>query len=172
MDFFRLIQERHSIRKFKPKPIPEAALERILTAANQAPSAGNLQGYRILVVHSPRIRSILAKACWDQSFMAEAPTVLVFCADPARSGAECGRRGKELYCIQDSTIACAYAQLAAAAAGLSSVWVGAVSEPELIRKALRLSGAEQPVAFLPIGYPDEAPEPTTRRTLAHLVEVL
>jgi len=87
--------------------------------------------------------------------------VLVFLADPERSSARYGDRGAKLYAMQDATIACAYAQLAAAELGLGSVWVGAFDE-ERVAKAVNAAG-KKPVAMLPIGYPTSKPKRPARR---------
>jgi nitroreductase len=79
-----------------------------------------------------------------------------------------GERGRGLYSVQDATIACAYAQLAATALGLGSVWVGAF-DPDEVRKIVGLPEAQQPVAILPIGYPEGDLEIRGRRTLEDLV---
>jgi nitroreductase len=99
-------------------------------------------------------------------FVAQAPVVLVFCANQARSPAKYRERGARLWAILDATIACAFAMLAATALGLSTVWVGAFDDA-----AVQRVGCHDllPVAILPIGYPAEEPEPTSRRSLTDLV---
>jgi len=62
-------------------------------------------------------------AGFEGYFIASAPTVFVFCAKPQRSERKYGKRGVELYCLQDATIACAHGQLEATAPGLGSIWV-------------------------------------------------
>jgi len=110
----------------------------------------------------------LALASFAQSFVAEAPVVLVFCANPGRSEKRYGKRGKNLYCIQDATIAAAYAQLAAVDLGLGSCWVGAFDEKEVLRILGNPEGLI-PVAIIPIGYPAEQPPSTGRRKLEDIV---
>ncbi len=167
MDLFEVIARRRSIRAFQGRPVEPEKLQAILEAARQAPSAGNLQAYVIYQVTDPACRRALAQAA-DQEFVAQAPVVLVFCAHPARSAVKYGQRGERLYALQDATIAAAYAQLAAAALGLGSVWVGAFADAAVAR-ALDLPAGLWPVALLPIGYPAEAPTPPTRRPLAEIV---
>lgn len=169
MEFFELINKRHSIRSFQHnKAIEKEKLEQILNTVNRAPSAGNLQAYEIVVVRSASIRAALAEAALYQHYVAEAPVVLVFFANKARSASKYGQRGAELYSIQDATIACAYAQLAATALGLGSVWVGAFDE-RAVAKILNVPDSWRPIAILPIGYPAIEPEPATRRAIASLV---
>ncbi|MBI3321461.1 MAG: nitroreductase family protein [Candidatus Omnitrophica bacterium] len=168
-DFFEVVRRRHSVRRFTAQPVPEAQIQQVLAAANRAPSAGNLQAYQIYVVRDPRTRRRLDAASGSQGPVEEASVVLVFCAVPGRSAVKYGARGEQLFCIQDATVACAYAQLAVAALGLASVWIGAVQEPEVVKEALQLDEDVWPVAFLPIGHPAEAPPPRPRRAITDLV---
>lgn len=169
MDYFGLLQSRRSIRAYTPKEIEPEKLERILMAANQAPSAGNLQAYEIKLIRSPAVKGELARAAHDQEFLVQASVVLAFCANPDRSAVRYAERGRNLYCIQDATIACAYAQLAASALGLASVWVGAYHD-DAVRQALGIPDSLIPVALLPIGYPAESPPARSRRPLDQLVQ--
>jgi nitroreductase len=168
MEFLEVIRSRRSVRAYQAKPVEEDKLRRILACATAAPSAGNLQAYGIVVVTDGPTRRALARAALDQAFIAQAPVVLVFFQDPGRSALKYGRRGAELYSLQDATIACAYAQLAATALGLGSCWVGAFDEAEVCR-LLKAPVGWRPVALLPIGYPAEVPLPVGRRPLAEVV---
>jgi nitroreductase len=168
MEFCELVRARHSVRAFTARPIEPEKLQAILAAANRAPSAGNLQAYEIYAVRNCAKLKLLARAVVGQDFIAQAQVALVFCAHPARSAVKYGPRGASLYCLQDATIACAYAQLAATALGLGSVWVGAFDDVA-VRQAIGVGKDLQPVAILPIGYAGEKPDKTTRRPLNELV---
>lgn len=168
MDFFEVIKRRRSIRAFKPEIPPEERLSAILEAVRIAPSAGNLQAFKIKVVKDPLVRRALAKASFGQSFVAAAPWVLAFMGDREASRRKYGSRGAELYALQDATIACMHAHLAATALGLGSVWVGAFSPTE-VAAALGLPPGLVPVALLPIGLPAEDPQPTPRKPLEELL---
>jgi len=172
MEFFDVVRERRSVRQFLPRRITNAQVRRILEAANRAPSAGNLQAYEVHVVRDAKMRRRLDAATGNQGAVAQAPVVLVFCAAPQRSAGRYGAKGEQLFCIQDATIACAYAQLAATALGLASVWIGAVHELEVVQETLRLNDSLWPIAFLPIGYPAETPPRQSRRRLDQLVRGL
>jgi nitroreductase len=169
MEFFEVVQSRHSIRAFTSQPIEPDKLHAILDAANRAPSAGNLQGYEIFAVTNRDAVYAIRLACWDQEFISQAAVVLVFCANPARSAVKYGHRGESLYCVQDATIACVYAQLAATTLGLASVWVGAFEEAS-VRTAIHIGNDLLPVAILPIGYPGKKPRIRPRRTFQDLVK--
>ncbi len=168
MNFFDLIQARRSIRTFQSKFLEQEALQKILEAANIAPSAGNLQAYVILVIRKPETKLALSRAALNQDSLVQAPVVLAFFARQQMSAAKYKRRGEELYSVQDATIACAYVQLAAVELGLGTVWVGAFDD-DTVKHILKAQADWRPVALLPIGYPAESPKPTQRRLLNELV---
>lgn len=171
-DFFETVRHRHSVRSYQSDlPIEKEKLHAILETACSAPSAGDLQAYKIIVVTNPEKRQALTAAAHDQNFIAEAPVCLVFCSEPARSAEKYGERGRELYAIQDTTIAAAYAQLAVVAAGMASTWVGYFDENKA-REVIGLDAGLVPIAILAIGYPAELPDPTTRRRLDDIVSYL
>jgi nitroreductase len=168
MQFFDVIEQRRSVRAFGRRVVQAEILDKLLQAALLAPSAGDLQAYEIVAIERAELKSALAPAALNQDFIAEAPVVLVFLADVRRSESKYGRRGATLFCIQDATIAAAYVQLAAAALGLASCWVGAFDE-DRVAKVIGASDAMRPVAILPIGYPAERPTRPPRRPLQDVV---
>ncbi len=169
MEFFDVINERRSVRKFQNKKIENEKMQKILEACNAAPSAGNCQAYEIVVIRDEKIKKeLFAASAYRQHFLVEAPVLLVFCANEKRNH-QYGERGKNLYSVQDATIACTFAMLAATDLGLASVWVGAFDE-NAVADAIGVENKHiKPVAILPIGYADEKPRKTTRRNLDDLV---
>ncbi len=163
MDFFETVEKRQSVRAFKAEPVPEDKVRAILNAVERAPSAGNFQSYEIFLIDSPEKREGLAKATHGQDFVGQAPLSLVFCANPSR----CSYEPKSLYALEDASVACAYATLAVTAVGLAAVWVGAF-KPDAVLEVLGSPKGLIPVAILPVGYANEAPERTTRRALEEL----
>jgi nitroreductase len=127
-----------------------------------------LQAFEIYVVTRTDQRKVLATAALGQNFMAQAPLALVFCAHADRSAKKYRKRGVNLYCLQDATIACTYAMLAVTALGLSSVWVGAFDESK-VSDVINAPQAHRPVAMLSIGYAAEEPRDRGRRSLSDLV---
>lgn len=171
-DFFETVRHRHSIRKYQANaPIEAEKLHAVLEMACAAPSAGDLQSYRIFAISREELRGRLAAAADDQRFISQAPVSLVFCADTGRSAQRYGDRGKTLYAVQDATIAATYAQLAIVAAGMGSTWVGDFNERE-VAKLLELPGDVIPIAIISLGYPAELPEPTGRRRMDEVVTYL
>lgn len=170
MEFTEVLSRRKSSRSYRPEEVDDDNIERILQAAKSAPSAGNLQAYQIFIVRDSATKELLARAAYDQDFISEAPVCMVFCADPERSGSEYGKRGRELYSIQDATIAASFALLRAVDLGLGTVWVGAFNEFQV--KGIVKSDNLKPVALLPVGYPVGNDEKNVRRKEREVIRYL
>lgn len=171
-DLMDAIRERRSIRKFKPDPVPDATVGRLLEAATLAPSAGNLQPWFFFVIKNPQTRQQLSQAADNQDFVAQAPVDIVVCADLSRTASRYGERGMNLYCLQDTSAAIMSLMLAAVGYGLGTCWVGDFNEDEVAR----VTGVEperlRPVAIIPLGYPDLDPRPRPRRVMDEVVRVI
>ena len=154
MDVLEAIKGRRSIRKFTAQPVSRALLEELADAARWAPSAGNIQPWRFVVVTAADVRRALAAAAYGQEFVAQAPAVVTVVAAPP-PGDHYGPRGPELYCLQDTAAATQNLLLAAYARGLGTCWVGAFDEGAVAR-VLALPPGERPVALVPVGYPAAA----------------
>ena len=171
MSELALFARRFSCRGFKPEPVPAEVLDDLLEAARWAPSAGNLQPWRFVVVHAEAVRRRLAEAAFGQTFLVEAPVIVVVCAVPDESGRRYGARGRTLYCLQDTAAAVENLLLAAAAHDLGTCWVGAFDEPAAVR-ALDLDPAWRPVAMVPVGHAAEQPRGRLRRPADEVVRVI
>jgi len=168
MDFFEVIKTRRSVRAFTNEQVSNEEVETILEAARWAPSAGNIQPWEFIVVRSPEVKRGLGEAALNQTFIEEAPVVIVVCANTLRSGQGYGSRGINLYCLQDTAAATQNMLLAAQAMGLATCWVGAFHEEEA-RKVLNVPTGVRPVAIIPVGHPDEKPRMRSRRSLEEIV---
>jgi len=151
LDVFR---KRHSVRSFQGRGITLETLGEILDAVSTAPSAGGLKARETHVISDSETKRKLAHAAYDQEFVAAAPVVMVFWALPSRSAAKYGARGRDLFCIQDATIAASFAWLQAVASGLGGCWVGAFND-NMVKDIFhdQIESDWRPVALLPIGYP-------------------
>jgi len=168
MDFFEVVARRFSVRVYEQRPVDDSVLERILQAANDAPSAFNAQAYEIVVVRDAARKAKLAHACWNQPFVAAAPVVLVFFANPGRNIEKLGPEGADVYSHEDAVIACAHAHLAATALGLGGCWVAAY-ELHAVSETVAASPGWRAVALLTVGYPAEQQPQRVRRPLGELV---
>lgn len=162
------LKKRRSIRKFaKGQKINGRVIQRILETAIFSPSAGNLQSYFIVVVEDPLTKVNLADVAFSQNFIAEASVVFVVCADLKCNFWRYGIRGRELYALQDATLAAFHLWLLAAEEGLAGCWVGAFDEDE-VKRICRLAEHLRPVVLLPVGYPDESPVMPSRKKAEEL----
>jgi nitroreductase len=160
MDVMQAIKERRSIRNFTDYEIPEETVENLIEALLWAPSAGNLQSRKFYFIRDDVLKMRLAAAALDQTFIAEAPLVVVGCTDSLISS-RYGERGVNLYTVQDVAVSLMCMMLAAHAEGLGSVWVGAFREKEAAT-ALELPGNLRPVAIVPVGRPARIPTAPAR----------
>lgn len=170
MDILKAVKERRSIRDFQRKDIPANLLTTLMEALRWAPSAGNLQSRKFYFVKNEKIKKMLAQAALNQNFIAEAPLVIVGCTD-SRISSKYGKRGVELYTIQDVAASIMGMMLVAHQNGLGSTWVGAFHEGD-VRGILRLPGHLTPVAIVPVGYPSKIPYPPPRVSIQEAVEVI
>ena len=155
--------ERKSVRIFEDRPIsPEDRLT-ILQAACQAPTAGNQQLYTILEITEPALKKRLSVTCDNQPFIADAPLVLLFCADcqkwyDAYRYAGCTPRhpsaGDLMLAVEDSSLAAQNAVTAAWSLGIGSCYIGDIMEHcELHRELFQLPPYVFPAVMLVLGYP-------------------
>jgi len=168
LELFEVIKLRRSTRAFTEEEVSEEEVERLLEAARWAPSAGNIQPWEFVVVRESTRKRRLAEAALDQSFIEEAPVVIVVCADENRSGLGYGSRGVNLYCIQDTAAAVENMLLAAGALGFGACWVGAFHEGE-VKEALSLPRGIRPVAIVPVGHSARRTHPPNKRPLNEIV---
>lgn len=166
-----LIKSRRCIRKYADRPVTDEQVNRILEAMRWAPSGGNLQPWAFYVVRSSQVKNRLVAAALGQTFLAEAPVVIGVAAVPGRSGERYKARGESLYCLQDTAAAVQNALLMAKAMGLGTCWVGAFQDDE-VAKALSLPPEQRPVALIPVGYPEQDPQPRPRRELVEVVTII
>ena len=160
MELMDVIRKRLSIRKYKPDPIPEEKIEYILEAARLAPSWGNRQCWRYIVITDEKTKKKLGVRDW----VAEAPVIIVGCADPEESG-----HSHDIpYFAVDLGISMEHLVLAAANLGLGTCWIGKHYEEKVVKKALRIPDNIRVVALTPLGYPDEEPKPRNRKSIGEI----
>lgn len=166
-DLFAVMAKRRSTRKFSDKPVETTKIDRIIAAADTAPTAGNFQGFEIFYIKSPEKKKRLIEACNKQPYV-DAPVVLIFCKNPSRVKFDFPEYVLKKFAIQDATLAAGYSQLAAQALGLSSIWIGMFDE----QKVMDIIETDLvPSSILCIGYPKQTKFPKSRRNLKDLVHV-
>ncbi len=168
MEIFEAIKGRRSIRAFREQNVEEETIKRLIEAGTWAPSAGNIQPWEFIIVRESETKKKLSKASLNQRFLEEAPVLIIVCANEIKSARGYGKRGSTLYCIQDTAAATQNIHLAAFSLGLGTCWVGAFDENEA-REILHMPEGIRPVAIVPVGYPNEKPEPRKRKPMSEIV---
>jgi len=193
------IQQRRSIRKFKSYPVPDEVIFELLDAARLAPSGSNAQPWRFKIVQDNETKERLAKAAYDQFFIAEAPVVIVCCADISGylSGVvsglqDLGRIGavedRIVNIVLDRTdrmqkmsfdqfsqriafnVAIAIEHIALRALDFGlGTCWVRVFDEEAIRAIFGWDETVSVVALLPVGYPGESPAPRKRRPIEEIL---
>ena len=163
METLEAIRTRRSLRKYSGRPVEPEKLQAVLEAVRQAPSWANSQCWSLIVVEQREVREKLSELSYVESFfsaygyssnpardaLAQAPIVIVACADPARSGNLYGQQ----YYMADMGIAMENLMLAAHDQGLGSVFVGVFQEDQL-KSLLKIPDSVKVVGLFPLGYPE------------------
>jgi len=166
MDFYDVVRKRLSVRSYKPDPVPDEVLNRILDAGRLAPSAKNCQPWKFIVVKDPTIRQALVAACRGQGSVGQAPVVICGCCIEEQVWKRMG--GYWSAEAVDITIALEHMMLAAASEGLGTCWIGAFVEAE-VKKVLAIPDGVKPIALTPLGYPATEAKPRPRKPLSEIV---
>jgi nitroreductase len=155
------------VLRFRPDPVGDDVVRRLIDTATRAPSAGHLQPWGFVVVRDPQTRRQLGEAAFGQVWLAEAPVSVVACADPARARPRYHERA-DRYAIVDTAFASMLLLLAVTDMGLGACFVGAFDDAR-VRQILKIPSDVQPLAVVPIGHPAETPEPKRRRATASTI---
>jgi FMN reductase [NAD(P)H] len=167
-NIFNVMLNRRSQRKFDEREIEDWKIDIIFAAADTAPTAGGFQGFEIYHVKTPQLKQDLIKAANNQPYV-KAPSVFIFCSNPSRIKLNFHPEILHKFSIQDATLAAGYAQLAAHALGLSSIWIGMFNE-HLVREIINTN--LEPSSILCIGYPKKMLIPKPKRNLTDLIHTV
>ncbi|MBI2916760.1 MAG: nitroreductase family protein [Chloroflexi bacterium] len=184
IDVMQAVRDRRSIRKYRPDPIPQDALQQVLEAFRLAPSWENTQTWRLIVVRDPAIKDQLVGCLRPLASGREnpavpalrsAPVALLACAQMGISGYY--RRGEKAgqpatdrgdWAMFDLGIAMENLALAAHALGLGTVHAGLI-DCARAGEIVRLPPDVKAFELVPLGYPDEAPSARPRKPAEEVV---
>ena len=194
--FLELAKRRRTIRKFKPDPIPDEYVDKIIEAARWAPSGANSQPWEFIVVKDQELRNKiveLIQECnklghkmelvrkpelrfkWGAAGYARAPVFIILCGDPRTKDAypltATLDRGESHF---TSSLACAFLhmQLAATTLGLGSQWVSTIASPyvqSFTKDLLGIPGELEIYDMLAVGYSAIEPKPRFVRAKEEMV---
>ncbi|MEF8847903.1 MAG: nitroreductase family protein [Candidatus Thermoplasmatota archaeon] len=165
----KVIRKRQSVRSFTNDDVDDKLIKKLLSFANLAPSAGNLQAREFIVIKNEKVKKILYNATFAQNAILSAPVDIVVCSNLKRI-ASYGKRGEDLYCIQDAAAAIENLLLSVVNEGLSACWIGAFKEDK-VKKILNIPSHVRPVAIIPIGFPDEKNKKTSRIDIEKITHI-
>lgn len=196
MDFHDFLRSRRSVRRFRPDPVPDSAVARMITTAVSAPSAHNRQPWRFCVLKHSESKARLAGAMAadfrrdllkddlppaevdarverSRSRITSSPVVIVLCLDMSEMDVYPDQRraaAERMMTIQSTAAAGMQLLLAAHAEGLGAVWTcGPLFAPEVVCAALDLDPHWEPQAMFFIGQPDQPPRPKEMKPLESVV---
>ncbi|MCI4355815.1 MAG: nitroreductase family protein [Thermoplasmata archaeon] len=152
MDLNEAIRSYRPCRAFKPQPIPSEKLRAVLAAARLAPSQGNMQPWRFVVVQDDERKRLLAQACPKGKPVAEAPIVIVAFSVEEDIPVTIG--GYMSAYPLDVAVAIGHLQLAATAEGLGTSWI-VDFHADKVRTVLGVPEGIHPLAIIPLGIPAE-----------------
>jgi nitroreductase len=164
MDFLKLAEARRSVRAYRPTPVEEDKLSAVLEAARLAPTASNLQPFRLIVVHTQG-REAELRRIYDREWFVTAPLVICACGVPAEAWVRAD--GTPLHHV-DVAIVMDHLILAATALGLGTCWVAAF-DARAARDVFGIPKVVEPLVMTPLGYPADEPATKVRRPTADLV---
>ncbi len=159
MHFNQLLRERFSVREYKPLKVSKALLIEVLEAGRMAPSAANRQPWSFILVSNDDNLDKL-KDCYEREWFKSAPQVIVICGNHEESWKR--SFDQKDHCDVDAAIAIDHMTLRAAELGLGTCWICHFN-PDKVSKLLQLPDHIEPIALLPIGYPQDNKAPEKKR---------
>lgn len=163
--FHELAVHRISVRGYRPDPVPDDVLRRVLETVRMSPSAANRQPWRILVARSELRRRAIADA-YPRPWLLTAPLILGVAVQPSSAWVRAEDGWNAADC--DGAILMTHLILAAAEEGLGTCWISAFS-PSKLREAWSLPKDWVPYAITPLGYPADSGRPKQRKPLDEIV---
>jgi len=155
-DILDIIKSRRTIKYYLPKFISWESVSRILDAGRHAPSSGNIQNWKFIVVFEHDQKQALAKAAYEQYDIAMAGVLIVVCAEPEKGERYYGMRGERLYTVQNCAAAIQNMLLEAHSLDLGTTWIGAFDEEE-VKSLCKIPPEIRPQAIIAVGYPKDVP---------------
>ncbi|HLD72687.1 MAG TPA: nitroreductase family protein [Candidatus Nanoarchaeia archaeon] len=167
-DILDLIISRRNIKEFLPKFVSWEKTSNIIDAARHAPSCGNVQNWKFIVVMDPDLKQKVAEAAYEQYEIVNAGVLIIVCAEPEKAERYYGLRGERLYTVQNCAAAIQNMLLEAQSLGLGSRWVGGFDE-EALKTLFKIPEEVRPQAVIAIGYAKEIPSKPPKYPLETLV---
>ncbi|MGB7062765.1 MAG: nitroreductase family protein [Candidatus Zixiibacteriota bacterium] len=184
---FRTIKERRTVRKYKSQPVPDEHVRRILDTARFAPTAGNVQPWRFVVIQDRARLDGLAemlRTSWEEKIAANQ----TLDEEKKRSYTEGGKEAiadamtapvyimvfvdttaYAKYAVWDGCLAVENLMLAAKSLGYGTAFFTTYFPEEVVKSFLRAPDNLQFICATPVGIPEEWPEMPEKKSLDEMV---
>ncbi|MBE5748859.1 MAG: nitroreductase [Clostridiales bacterium] len=153
MEFEKLIEQRYSVRNFKPDHLPQDVVDKIISAGHKAPTGCNYQPQRILVLNTDESVQKL-KQCTKCHF--DAPCAMLICHNKDESWTR--KYDGALSSPVDAVIVSTHMMLSAHDNGVGCCWVMHF-DPFAMKSTFNIPDNVEPVALLVMGYPADDSKP-------------
>jgi nitroreductase len=167
-DILEIIKSRRNITSFNSKFVSWDNISKVIDAARHAPSSGNLQNWKFIVILEPSQKAQIAEATHEQFEIAQAGAIIVVCSEPEKAERYYGLRGERLYSIQNCAAAIQNMLLEAHSLGLGTAWIGAFDE-DSVKSICGIPEEVRPQAIIPLGYAKQVPEKPPKYPLETVV---
>ena len=167
-DILEIIKSRRNVEKFSTQPVSWDKISKILDAGRHAPSCGNLQNWKFIVVDDTEKKQAIAECCHEQFEIIVAHALIVICAEPEKAERYYGLRGRKLFTIQNCAAAAQNMLLEAQSLGLGTRWIGAFEEDD-VREVFRIPTEVRPQIIIAVGYPEQVPDKPSKYPLETIV---
>jgi len=159
------------VTRFLDRDVSEVEIRKLMAAATTAHSSGDREPWEFIIVRDADLRRRLGEATDKRDWIAQAPVLIVLCANNKIAGAGAqGERGIKLYAVQDIAAAAENILLAATSIGLASSWVGEFDEPK-VNMILSTPEWVRPQIIIAVGWPAEAPVKKQRHRLNDIIHL-
>lgn len=160
LDVLEAILSRRSIRKYLDKSVPDDLIRKVLEAGRWAPSGGNRQPWKFIVIRDKEVKRRIAEATTGGKFLAKAPVGIAVVIDPQASR----------HPMEDGANATMCMLLAAHGLGLGACWIGAYNSiyEDEVKEILSIPKELRVLSIISLGYPAESPS-KDRKPLEELV---
>lgn len=170
MEFTKLAEKRISCRNYSHRSVPTEEIVKLLDAARNAPSAGNIQPWFFYVAADRAVIQNMHGTVFQQEWISEAPVLIIACANRAASEEHYGERGRDVYAYMDCAAAIQNLLLCATDLKLDSCWIGDFD----VAECARFIGREQytPLALITIGYAKSSLAKTYKKPLSEICQIV
>jgi len=168
MDLKDVVQETINVKKYWADKILLELVEEIIDSGRYATCAGTTVSWKVIVITDDKLKDKISTCCMDQNWIGKAPVVLVVCSDATSFKKFYGKKGEDVYAIQNTIAAAENMRITATSLGISSCWISFFEEKSL-KRVLKIPEKIKPEVVITLGYSDMKTERPSRTGLDRLV---